>query len=187
MVFVAATTGLRVSELLALRWQDLDFEAGEIRLTRGIVRQRETAMKTEASRKPIPMESGLADVFADWREQCAYNQPEDYIFASVEMDGKQPLWPNSAMERHIRPAALRIQLQKRLGWHTLRHTFGTLLKANGEDVATVQSLMRHANVSVTMDRYVQAVTPAKRPAQRSVVSQLDVCGRTPEALKSASC
>jgi len=134
MVFVAATTGLRVSELLALRWQDCDFEAGEIRLTRGIVRQRETAMKTEASRKPIPLESGLADVFTDWRAQCAYNQPGDYIFASLEMAGAQPLWPNSAMEKHIRPAALRAGIRKRIGWHTLRHTFGTLLKANGEDV-----------------------------------------------------
>src|SRR5262249_10065091 len=62
MVFVAATTGLRVSELLALRWQDCDFESGEICLTRGIVRQHETAMKTEASRKPIPMEDVLSDV-----------------------------------------------------------------------------------------------------------------------------
>jgi integrase len=186
MVFVAATTGLRVSELLALRWQDCDFEGGEIRLSRGIVRQRETTMKTEASRKPVPMESGLADVLMNWRGQCAYNQLEDYIFASVEMDGKQPLWPNSAMQKYIRPAATRAQITKRLGWHTLRHTFGTLLKANGEDVATVQSLMRHANVSVTMDRYVQAVTPAKRQAQRGIVSLLDVSGRTMQDAKSAS-
>jgi len=65
------------------------------------------------------------------------------------MHGKQPIWPNSAMEDHIRPAAKRAGITKRIGWHTLRHTFGTLLKANGEDVATVQALMRHANVSVT--------------------------------------
>jgi integrase len=186
MVFVSATTGLRVSELLALRWQDCDFEAGEIRLSRGIVRQRETAMKSEASRKPVPMETGLADVLTSWRAQCAYNQPEDYIFASVEMNGTQPLWPNSAMDKHIRPAALRAGIQKRLGWHTLRHTFGTLLKANGEDVATVQSLMRHANVSVTMDRYVQAVTPAKRQAQRGIVGLLDPNGPTSDSGKSTS-
>jgi integrase len=186
MVFVSATTGLRVSELLALRWQDCDFEAGEIRLSRGMVRQRETMMKTEASRKPVPMEEGLADVLTNWRGQCAYNQPGDYIFASVEMNGKQPLWPNSAMEKHIRPAGLHAKITKRIGWHMFRHTYGTLLKAEGADVQIVQSLMRHANVSVTMDHYVQAVTPAKRQAQRSIVGQLDVCGRTQEALKSAS-
>ena len=178
MVYVAVTTGLRVSELLALRWQDCDFDAGEIRLSRGIVRQHIGQMKTEASRKPVPMESALANVLTNWRGQCAYNQAEDYIFASIEMDGKQPLWPNSAMEKHIRPAALRANIAKRIGWHTLRHTFGTLLKANGADVATVQALMRHANASVTMDRYVQAVTPTKREAQRGIVGLLDPNGPT---------
>jgi site-specific recombinase XerD len=132
------------------------------------------------------MEAGLAEVLVNWRSESAFNQPEDYVFASVEMNGKQPLWPNSAMEKHIRPAALRAGIEKRLGWHTLRHTFGTLLKANGEDVATVQSLMRHANVSVTMDRYVQAVTPAKRQAQRGIVGLLDPNGPTRDAGESTS-
>jgi integrase len=49
-VFVAVTTGLRVSELLALKWQDFNFTAGEIHLSRGIVRQQIGEMKTEASR-----------------------------------------------------------------------------------------------------------------------------------------
>jgi len=44
----------------------------------------------------------------------------------------------STMEDYIRPAAKRAGITKRIGWHTLRHTFGTLLKANGADVATVQ-------------------------------------------------
>jgi len=60
----------------------------------------------------------------------------------------------------------------RIGWHTMRHTFGTLVKSEGADVATTQALLRHANVRITMDRYVQAVTPAKREAQSRVVSLL---------------
>jgi len=88
------------------------------------------------------------------------------------MDGKQPYWPTSAMADHVRPAALRVGIAKRLGWHTLRHTFGTLVKSQGADVATTQALMRHANASITMDKYVQAVTPAKREAQSRIVQSI---------------
>ena len=171
-VYLAVTTGLRVSELLALKWADMDFAAGEIHLTRGIVRQHIGVMKTEASRKPVPLDAGLADVLLGWRGRCPYNQDADYIFASPDKNGSQPYWPNAAMEDHIRPAAKRAGIQKRLGWHTLRHTYGTLIKSQGADVATTQALMRHANASITMDRYVQAVTPAKREAQSRVVNSI---------------
>jgi integrase len=168
-IYVAVTTGLRVSELLGLKWGDVNFTAGEIRLARGVVRQYVGEMKTEASRKPVPMDARLADVLIRWREQAPYNQVADYIFASPDRHGKQPYWPNAAMEDHIRPAAQRAGIQKRVGWHTFRHTFGTLVSSGGADVATTQAMMRHANASITMDRYVQAVTPAKREAQSRLV------------------
>jgi integrase len=74
MVYVAATTGLRVSELLALRWQDCDFEREKSVSVVASLRQNIGEMKTEASRKPVPMEAGLAEVLTNWRGQCAYNQ-----------------------------------------------------------------------------------------------------------------
>jgi integrase len=171
-LYVAVTTGLRVSELLGLKWADMDFTAGEIHLSRGIVRQHIGEMKTEASRKPVPLDVGLADVLLGWRQRCPYNQDADYIFGSPDKDGTQPYWPNAAMEDYVRPAAKQAGIQKRIGWHTLRHTYGTLVKSQGADVATTQALMRHANASITMDRYVQAVTPAKREAQSRVVNSI---------------
>lgn len=171
-VYVAVTTGLRVSELLALKWADVDFAAGEVCLSRGVVRQYVGQMKTEASRKPIPLDEGLADVLTAWRGCSPYNQDGDFIFGSPDKNGSQPYWPNAAMEDHIRPAAIRAGIGKRIGWHTLRHTFGTLVKSQGADVATTQALLRHANVSITMDRYVQAVTPAKREAQSRIVRSI---------------
>jgi integrase len=171
-VFLAVTTGLRVSELLALKWCDFDFLQGEIKLTRGIVRQNIGTMKTEASRKPVPLDVALADTLTRWRCVCPYNQDTDYLFGSPDMGGTQPYWPNAAMEDHIRPAAVRAGISKRVGWHTLRHTFGTLVKSQGADVATTQSLMRHANASITMDRYVQAVTPAKQEAHSRIVQSI---------------
>jgi integrase len=171
-VFLAVTTGLRISELLGLKWADCDFTAGELRLCRGIVRQRVGEMKTEASRKPLPLDAGLAEVLMRWRAVCPYRQPDDYLFGSPDKNGQQPYWPTAAMEDHIRPAAKRAGITKRLGWHVFRHTFGTLIKSQGTDVAVTQALMRHANVSVTMDKYVQSVTSEKRAAQARVVQSI---------------
>jgi integrase len=63
-------------------------------------------------------------------------------------------------------------IQGRIGWHTFRRTYATLLKANGEDVKTVQELLRHANSLVTMNLYAQAVTEVKRNAQSRLVGML---------------
>jgi site-specific recombinase XerD len=100
-------------------------------------------------------------------------QPARRLRLCVNQDALQATdLAEQPLEDHIRPAAKRAGITKRIAWHTLRHTYGTLLKANGEDVATVQALMRHANVSVTMNTYVQAVTPAKRKAQRGIIKQI---------------
>ncbi len=58
------------------------------------------------------------------------------------------------------------------GWHTFRHT-STLLKGIGEDVKVVEELMRHANISVTLNIYAQAITQTKRDAQTELSLLLD--------------
>ena len=76
------------------------------------------------------------------------------------------------MKRHIQPVAKAIGIHKKIGWHTFRHSFGTLLKANGEDVKTVQELLRHANSRITLDVYEQAVNSNKHAAQSKVVRKM---------------
>ncbi len=168
MAFMAAVTGLRVSELLALKWADVDFTAQEIYLRRAVVCQHIGALKTETSQKPVALDTALADALLDWRGHCPYNQDSDYVFASSEKHGKQPLWPSSAMSKHIRPAALRAGIVKHVRWHVFRHSFATLLKGNGEDVKTVQESLRHADSKVTLDTYTQGLMPVKRAAQKKV-------------------
>src|SRR5262249_13863484 len=80
---------------------------------------------------------------ANWREQCAYNQPHDWVFASIDKKGTQPLWPENVLRRHVRQAAERAGIQKRIGFHTFRHSFATILRSNQEDVKTAQELLRH--------------------------------------------
>jgi len=108
--------------------------------------------------------------------QSAYNQP-----VCFNQDARQAAdLAEQRMEDHVRPTAKRADITKRIGWHTLRHTIATLLKAN-EDVATVQALMRHANVSVSMNTHVQAVTPAKRKAQQGIMQIREVAPHGPGA------
>jgi integrase len=172
LALLDAGTGLRVSELLALRWRDVDFASLELNVTRSIWHQVVGDCKTEASAKPVPLDSYMAEDLLRWRRQSAYSQDDHYVFASEAMKGEQPYWPDNLMKRYIRPVARANGIFKNIGWHTFRHTFGTLLKANGENVKTVQELLRHANSRITLDVYVQAVTATKREAQSKVVRMM---------------
>ncbi|MDQ1410235.1 MAG: hypothetical protein QOJ41_1970 [Acidobacteriaceae bacterium] len=150
LVFLTAATGLRVSEALGLKWSDVDFAAGEIRLSRAVVHQH-------------------VDALQDWSRQAPYRQTGDWVFASPDMDGKQSYWPETPLRCYVHPAAKRVGITKVLGWHSFRRTFATLLKGGGEDVKTAQELMRHANSRLTLDVYAQALTPAKRAAHLKLV------------------
>jgi site-specific recombinase XerD len=88
------------------------------------------------------------------------------------MRGAQPYWPDNLMKRHIRLVAREAGIHKNIGWHTFRHAFGTLLKANGEDMKTVQELLRHATSRITLDVYTEAVNSTKRAAQSKVVRMM---------------
>ena len=67
---------------------------------------------------------------------------------------------------------MRAGITKRIGWHTFRHTFSTLLIANGENVKVVQELMRHASSRCTLELYSQAEIKAKRQAQQRLVQMI---------------
>lgn len=172
VVFLTAGTGLRISEALGLRWSDVDFGSGVINLSRAVVHQHVGEMKTEASQKPVPMDGALAALLHYWSTQTWYRQPGDWVFASPQMHGKQPYWPETLLRCYVQPAAKRLGITKHIGWHSFRRTFATLLKGSGEDVKTVQELMRHANSRLTLDVYAQALTPVKRAAHLKVVEMI---------------
>ena len=172
MAFLDATTGLRVSELLGLKWYDVDFRRLEINVRRAIVYGIVGGCKSKASRKPVPLDPFLAEVLWKWRAMSAYNQPEDWVFASPRTKGQKPYRPGMLIRWHLRPAAQLAGVKANIGWHTFRRTIATLLIANGEDVKTVQESLRHASSKITLDLYAQAVTPTKRRAQTRVVRML---------------
>ena len=172
MVLLDVTTGLRRSELFALKWNDVDFSNLRLDVLRSIYLGHVGDCKTEASRKPVPLDDRVAADLWLWKENTEYRQPDDWIFASPRNQGKHPFWPDALLHKIIRPAALRAGITKKIGWHTFRHTFSTLLIANGENVKVVQELMRHASSRCTLEVYSQARIVAKRQAQQRVVQMI---------------
>lgn len=172
MVMLDVTTGLRRSELFALKWQDVNFSDLTIDIQRSIYLGKIGTCKTAASRKPVPVHERVAADLWLWKENTKYQGPSDWIFASPRVGGKQPFWPDIVMQKIIRPAALRAGIRKMIGWHTFRHTYSTLLIANGENVKVVQELMRHASTRFTIEIYTQARIEAKRQAQQRLVQAI---------------
>ena len=172
LVLVAFGTALRMSELFALKWRDVNFQTSEVNIVRSIVFQVISPCKTEASQKPIPLDPQLADALLLWRQQTRYKGPDDWVFASPAARGRHPYWGQCIMRTFIRPAALKVGIVKAIGWHTFRHTYSSLLRQNRTDIKVTQELLRHASSRVTLDTYTQAVTLHKRKAQSDVVRLL---------------
>jgi integrase len=172
MVLLGATTGLRRGELIALRWRDMDFDQKQANVTHSVWRNVEGDTKTEASRKPVPLPAIVVEELKAWRETSVYCSDEHFLFPSIAKDGAQPISPDMVLKRHIRPALERIGVTKKIGWHSLRHGFGTMLRQQGVDLKTAQELLRHANSRITLEIYQQAVEPEKRTAQNLAVRGL---------------
>ena len=169
-MLLAASTGLRQSELFGLKWGDISFEDKTIFVTRSIVYGVVGPCKTEASQKPVPVHSLILETLLTWREKQPYRKPEDWVFASRRYRGRKPYWGQAILRKFIRPKAQELGIQKHFGWQTFRHTYSTLLRSVGTEFKVMQELLRHSSLRSTLDVYTQAITPSKCAAQAAVMS-----------------
>jgi len=178
MVMIAGTTGLRRSELIALTWQDVDFGNLQIAINKSCVHGQIGETKTTASAKPVPLHPDVAQVLRDWQQVTEYKEDSDFLFPSIRGNGRVPVWPDTLLQKVIRPAAERAGIRgKTIGWHTFRHSLGTNLRSLGVDIKVAQELLRHANAKITLDLYTQAISSQKRDANARVVEMLLPAGQ----------
>ncbi len=177
MLFLDMPSGLRRGELAGLKWEDFDFKKLHVSVTRSLVDQHVGPVKTETSRKLMPIDAFVARELLAWHAVTPYKKPSDYVWATDAnragaKRGKQPVWLSTVMRDYIQPMARKLGIQKKVSWHTFRHTFSSILKGNGEDVKVVQELLRHSTSRMTLDTYTQALGPDKRAAQSKVVGMI---------------
>jgi integrase len=173
LVFLVAVTGLRISEALGLKWEDLDYGRQMIHLRRvwvgsDIIHH----MKTDGSAAPVPLGELLADELRSWQKETMYPKPGDWIFPSTKLKGKTPMSASMMTGAKIRPAAIKVGIRlvkgQRFGFHNFRHSLATFLVSRGKDVKTIQGLLRHAKVTTTLDLYSQSIDAAKLEAQEDI-------------------
>jgi integrase len=159
--------GLRISEALALKWSDVDWLNGTLRVERGIVQQIVDDVKTDDSRKTLTIAADLLDVLKVWKQKTQFSAPGDWIFASPVQVGRLP-YSYTGVKQELQRAADVASLGH-LRTHAFRHTYRTWLDSMGTPVGVQQKLMRHADIRTTMNIYGDAATPDMREAHGKIV------------------
>ena len=177
LTILVAATGIRISEAMGLKWEDIDYQNKQINLRRVWVSDTIVEkMKTEDSEAPVPLTDLLAQHLLDWQRETVYGRPSDWVFASTQKKGKAPRSSSVLTWDHLRPAAVAagVKLKKgqRFGFHNFRHGLASWLVNQGTDVKTVQGLLRHANVSTTLGLYAHRVNSSMMAAQDSMMRAL---------------
>jgi integrase len=170
MCVVAGCLGLRISEVLGLKWSDFDWDRRQLQIHRSWVCGRVDQPKTESSKRPIPVDLALERILREHRSRLPQSlRTGDWVFANKRTRLPWHAW--TAQRRWLVRAGKKVGIE-RLGWHAFRHTYSTLLNEYGTDVKVQQELLRHADIRTTMNIYTTAVPERLRKANRKVVRLL---------------
>jgi len=166
MALLQLCLGLRVSELLALRWQDVDWMGSKLNVEHGIVNQHLDSVKTEGSRKIMSLDSALLVVLSAWKQETEFRNAEDWIFPSPVKLGRLP-YSYTGYWRALQGAAVAAGIG-RLGTHSFRHTYRSWLDAVGTAITVQQKLMRHSDIQTTLNIYGDIVTDEMEQASSKI-------------------
>ena len=147
LFLTAAFTGLRMGELLALQWRDVDFAGEAVRVRRSYNAHGGLGTPKSGKVRSVPMVSEVAAALARLAEREGFVGEEDLVFP-----GPLGLFQDASSLRVRYKAALTCAGLRPLRFHDLRHTFGTLAVRRAE-VPAVQAWMGHADIQTTM-RYI---------------------------------
>jgi len=173
--WLAANTGMRRSELLGLKWGDIDLDKNTVSINRGLVavgyELHESRGKTANSRRSIDLDPPTIEVLEAWRhwtrlEQTVTGKSNDYVFTTGNGHPVHPHSISQTFERISRNAGLPV-----IRFHDLRHTHATLLIKEGVPVKVVSERLGHATTAFTIETY-QHVLPGMQADAANLFGQL---------------
>jgi integrase len=168
MVRLIAATGLRIGELLALRWSALDLEGGSLAVCQSVYEGRFQPPKTQKAVRTIPLGRHAVRALSEHRERSTRKSCEDLVFGNSK---GEPFRESKLLTRVLQPAAEAAGLE-RVTWHQFRHIHSSLLNDLKVPAKIAQEQLGHASISTTLNIYTHVVDASHRKAVEDVEDRL---------------
>ena len=169
MYYIELATGLRRGELLGLKWTDIDWNNGIIKVKRQVARVDgqivETPLKTKNSYRTVTVSQQAIEVLKQQKEKTN----DEYVFPSPNGGPISPDSVNNMLKRVLARAGI-----PKVRFHDLRHTFATIALQNGVDIKTVSGMLGHFSAGFTLDTYAHVTTAAQKEAADTIGNVLGV-------------
>ena len=160
-------TGLRIGELLALRWRDVDLERKVLRVTQTVYDGHFDEPKSQRSRRSVPLGAKSIEVLSVFR--LTQPNPDALVFSTR---AGTPFDRHNLLNRELKPTCKQLGLVG-VNWHWLRHANATLLDAVGTPLGTVQALLGHSSAEITREVYLHSIPADARAAVEKVEDLLN--------------
>lgn len=182
---IIIATGIRRGECCGIQWNDINFKEKSIHIQRNVVKVGGEKVfakepKTKSGNRYVYFSDTLASLLQEYKRFClehirVYENAEftDVTYLFKQENSDLPMIPDSFSSR-FKKILKANNLPIDLSVHSLRHTTASLLIANGTDVATVSSLLGHAQVSTTLDIYTHAFDKNRKKAAEELQKGLGV-------------
>ena len=160
-IVICLYTGLRIGELLALEWTDIDFRAGELKVSKschdgkdeiGKLRRFIDTPKTSSSIRTIPLAKPILQILKEMKK----DNSSPYVIS-----GKEAAPSVRSYQRSFDLLLQKLKIQHK-GFHSLRHTFATRALECGMDVKTLSEILGHKSATITLNRYAHSLMEHKR-------------------------
>lgn len=168
MVSVIAATGLRIGELLALRWMALDLEGGTLTVRESVFEGTFQPPKTERAMRTIPLGPRAVQALKEQRGRSTRTEDNELVFGRAT---GEPYRESKILSRVLQPAAAAAGLGK-VTWHQFRHIHSSLMSDLKVPVKIAQEQLGHASISTTLNIYTHTIAASHREAVEAVEGRL---------------